>query len=161
MFDVAWQHRPMPIFEICTIHIQYEATAYYFHDMCKVMSMSMCRAGFLYRDAEVTDRPNAHPWCVYVLFLFCVCVDVINGRGFVLILANMPSLYQGHFSAPGHAGVHQGSQPMVASPRATSVSTSQCWQGLNASEFNRCHLSQIRQDTGEPSVHCLSGNLIP
>jgi len=50
----------------------------------------MCRAGFLHSDAEATDRPSVHPWCVYVLLLH---VRVVNGRGFVLILANAPSLY--------------------------------------------------------------------
>ena len=70
--------------------------------------LSMWRVGFLHRDAEATNRPNAHPWCV------CVCVvrvRVVNGRGFILLLANAPSLYQGRFSALGHAGVRQEAGP--------------------------------------------------
>ena len=50
--------------------------------------LSMCRAGFLHRDAEATDRPNAHPMCV----LLCVRMGVVDGRCFVLILADAPSL---------------------------------------------------------------------
>ena len=30
---------------------------------------SVCKAAFLHHDAEATDRPNAHPWCVYMLSL--------------------------------------------------------------------------------------------
>jgi len=39
--------------------------------------LSMCREGFLHRDTEAINRPNAHPWCVYVVVVcVCVCVSV-------------------------------------------------------------------------------------
>ena len=44
-------------------------------------------------------------------------------------------------------------------PHTQSVSTQQRGQQLNVSEFNRCHLSQIKEDRRTLYV-CLSGNLI-
>ena len=107
-----------------------------------------------------------------------VFVWVVSRRGLVLILTNAPSLYRGHFSVPRRvvenarqAGPRRQAQsgqssytgrptaqPHPSNP-ATSVSTWQRVQQLNASEFNCCHLSQIIEDTGEPSVP-VSGNLI-
>ena len=67
------------------------------------------RLGFFY---TATLRPLIGPTRIPgVYVLLCVRVGVVNGRGFILILANAPSQNQGRFYAPGHAGMRQGSGP--------------------------------------------------
>ena len=106
--------------------------------------------------------------CVVVVVRVCVCE--VNGRSLVLILIMHPactevvSLCRAAWQTPGKPAYID--RPKVASRRvearptaqrhlrnpATSVSLNSADSNLNASKSNCCHLSQIKEDTGEPSV---------
>ena len=128
--------------------------------------------GYYATSLRPTTGPMCNPelcCCYCSKMCMCMCVCIVIGRCLVLILYCTqfvlrsflcPRVAQQTAGRPTHpigpkwpVVVYRLDQTPSATYATRCISiTQQCRQQLNASESNCCHLSQIKEDTDEPSV---------